>query len=73
MLPKVTAIPITMLWKVRISMRRKLALGLVFSATVVTMIFAIARVSSISSSWYRQDMTWLYIWSNLECNAGKIY
>jgi hypothetical protein len=38
---------------------------------VLTIIFAIARVSTISSSWYRQDMTWLYLWSNLECNAGN--
>jgi hypothetical protein len=69
--PTVAAIPITMLWKVRISTRRKLGLGLFLSVTVLTMIFAIARVSTISSSWYRQDMTWLYLWSNLECNAGN--
>jgi hypothetical protein len=69
--PTVAVIPITMLWKVRISTRRKLGLGLFLSVTVLTIIFAIARVSTISSSWYRQDMTWLYLWSNLECNAGN--
>lgn len=61
-----------MLWKVRISTRRKLALGGVFSVTVFTIIFAITRVSLIASKSWREDMTWLYNWSNIEGYAGMI-
>lgn len=68
----VTSIPITMLWKIRISMKRKAALGLVFCVTIVTMVFAIVRVSLLSTKSYRQDMTWLYFWSNIESYAGKL-
>lgn len=68
----ITAIPITMLWKIRISPKRKFVLGLVFSATIVTMVFAIARVSLLSTKSYRQDMTWLYFWSNIESYAALI-
>ncbi|KAF2688990.1 hypothetical protein K458DRAFT_331710 [Lentithecium fluviatile CBS 122367] len=68
----ITSIPITMLWKVRISLKRKLALGVVFSVTVFTMVFAIARVGLLSTKSYRQDMTWLYFWSNIEGYAALI-
>lgn len=60
-----------MLWKVRISPRRKIALGAVFSVTVFTIVFAIARVSLMNSHTWHEDMTWLYNWSNVETYAGK--
>jgi hypothetical protein len=61
-----------MLWKVRLSTQRKLALGGVFSVTVFTIVFAITRVSLIASKSWREDMTWLYNWSNIEGYAGMI-
>ncbi|KAF1999552.1 hypothetical protein P154DRAFT_381605, partial [Amniculicola lignicola CBS 123094] len=59
-------IPMVMLWKVRISRRRKLALGAVFSATVFIIVFAIVRVALIDSRIWKRDTTWLCIWSNVE-------
>lgn len=60
-----------MLWKVRISTRRKLALGGVFCVTVITVIFAIVRVAVVATSASgTADMSWLYAWSNIEAGAG---
>ncbi|KAF2122174.1 hypothetical protein BDV96DRAFT_640238 [Lophiotrema nucula] len=67
----ITCIPITMLWKVRISTRRKLALGAVFCVTIITVTVAIIRVSVLSESG-TSDMTWLYGWSNVEAGAALI-
>ncbi|KAF2201225.1 hypothetical protein GQ43DRAFT_471976 [Delitschia confertaspora ATCC 74209] len=66
----ITVIPFTMLWKVRISMRRKLALAGVFSVTMVTIIFSIVRASVITSNSIQPDMSWLYTWSNIEVYTG---
>ncbi|KAL8725332.1 MAG: hypothetical protein Q9166_007438, partial [cf. Caloplaca sp. 2 TL-2023] len=40
----IIVVPVNMLWNVKISLRQKLALGGIFSITVVIMVFAIIRV-----------------------------
>lgn len=55
-----------MLWKVKIRLRQKLALGGIFSVTVVIMVFAIIRVVVVSSFSQTLDQTWLYTWSSVE-------
>jgi hypothetical protein len=67
-----TCSPFAVLRKVRISTRRRLALGGVFCVTIVTIVFAIVRIVLITSKSWQLDMTWLYIWSNIECYAGTI-
>ena len=55
-----------MLWKVRISIRKKLALIGIFSLTVIVMVFAIVRVGVVSTKDRIADISWLYFWSNVE-------
>ena len=59
-------IPASILWNVRISLRRKLALFGIFSLTVVTMVFAIVRVVVITARSKEPDQSWLYMWSSIE-------
>ncbi|KAF2136435.1 uncharacterized protein K452DRAFT_279988 [Aplosporella prunicola CBS 121167] len=68
----ITSIPISMLWKVRVSGRRKAGLAAVFCVTIITMVFAIVRVAVISSLTVQPDMSWLYMWSNIEIFAALI-
>ncbi|KAL0261726.1 hypothetical protein SLS55_003156 [Diplodia seriata] len=68
----ITCIPISMLWKVRISPKRKVGLAAVFSVIVITIVFAIVRVAVISSLTVQPDMSWLYMWSNIEIFAALI-
>lgn len=67
----VITVPVSMLWKVQISLRQKLALAGIFSITVFVMIFAIIRVVVISSQSDQPDQTWLYTWSAIEQAVGK--
>jgi hypothetical protein len=64
------SIPLSVLWKVRISLSRKLALAAVFSLVVITIVFAIVRVAIVSSKSFRPDPSWLYLWSNIETTVG---
>ena len=68
----VTLIPATMLWKIRVSWRRKLIVAGVLSLTVVTISLACLRLYLlISPSWVFEngnlDMNWL----NLEVYVGE--
>lgn len=64
-------IPINMLWRVQISVRKKLALTGIFSLVLVTMVIAIVRVAVISTFGLRTDTAWLYLWSSVEQCVGK--
>ena len=55
-----------MLWHVRIPLRQKLILIGIFSVTVVVMITAIIRVAIVNSINENADISWLYLWSNVE-------
>ena len=65
------AIPLTMLWKVRISLRKKAVLISIFSLVVITMAFAIIRERAVSTSRHQFDTSWLYMSSALEQAIGK--
>ena len=62
----VITIPISLLWKVKISLRQKVALMSIFSVTVIIMIFAIVRVAMVESWSNEPDESWLYLWSSIE-------
>ncbi|RAQ62926.1 hypothetical protein COH20_011456 [Aspergillus flavus] len=71
-LNQVLSIPILILWNTRISLRKKLILFSVFSATILVMVVAIIRVvvnNSLNSS---VDIGWLYLWSFVEMGTGII-
>lgn len=55
-----------MLWHVRIPLRQKLILIGIFSVTVVVMITAIIRVGIVNSIDENAEISWLYLWSNIE-------
>lgn len=68
----ILSIPILILWNTRISLRKKLILFSVFSATILIMVIAVIRVvinNSLNSS---VDISWLYFWSFIEMGTGII-
>ncbi|KAL8837434.1 MAG: hypothetical protein Q9170_002518 [Blastenia crenularia] len=62
----IMAIPISMLWRVQMSLRKKIALVGIFSLAVITTVFAIVRVTSISALTKQPDTSWSYMWSSIE-------
>lgn len=64
------AIPISLLWKVQITCRQRLALVGIFSLAVITMAFAIVRVTVISLLTNQPDVSWLFLWSFIEQTVG---
>ena len=64
------AIPIKYIWTVQISIRSKVALLVLFSLTIFTMIVAIIRVT-LSLRTRREDDSWIYIWAAIEPAVGK--
>lgn len=66
----VMTIPSHLLWRVRISTKKKLALFGIFSLVIITMIFAIVRTAVISSLTRQPDTSWSYMWSSIEQNVG---
>ncbi|KAL8751698.1 MAG: hypothetical protein Q9184_005986 [Pyrenodesmia sp. 2 TL-2023] len=55
-----------MLWKVQMSLRKKVALGGIFSLAVITTVFAIVRVASTSALTKQPDGSWMYMWNSIE-------
>lgn len=66
----VMAIPISMLWKVQMSSRKKVALVAIFSLAIITCVFAIVRVTVISTLTRQPDTSWSYMWSSVEQCVG---
>ena len=73
------ALPISILWNVRISMRRRLALAGVFALVVITMVISIVRVvvvttaASSNNTSQQLESTWLYIWHFTELFVGTSF
>ena len=67
------AIPFNMLRRVKIPMKKRVALGAVFSLAVIITIFSIIRVTVVSALTRQPDQTWLYMWSAIEHSVGKSY
>lgn len=67
----VILVPVNLLWRVKISLRRKLALASLFSVTILIMVFAIVRVAVVSAYSHQPDQTWLFLWDSIEQTVGK--
>lgn len=65
-------VPLNMLWRVQISLRRKLGLAGIFSLTVFIMIIAIIRVTVMYGHRAQADGTWLWTWSSIEVTVAII-
>ena len=72
-MPPVILVPVNLLWKVRLSLRKKLTLGSIFSITVVIMVIAVIRVVVVSNYSSEPDMSWLYMWSSVEQAVCKSF
>ncbi|KAI9664062.1 MAG: hypothetical protein M1821_007553 [Bathelium mastoideum] len=68
----IISIPVLLLWNVRIPPRQKLILMAIFSVTVVVMVFSIVRVAVVANSKKNVDISWLYLWSNIEVTVAII-
>lgn len=72
------ALPIRLLWYLRISLRKKLGLAAIFSLCVIVIVFAIVRAVEtsrsllpLSTSQFQQtDPIWLSFWSVLESSVA---
>lgn len=62
------AIPIRLLWNLQISIQEKLALGVVFTVGIITMIVAIVRTVSLdrTTSGGQVSTQWLIFWGAIE-------
>lgn len=67
------ALPISMLWGVQMSFRRKAALIGIFSLAIITTVFAVIRVTIISTFTKQPEPSWLYLWNSVEQCIGKIF
>ena len=67
------ALPISMLWGVQMSFRRKLALIGIFSLAIITTVFAVIRVTIISTITKQPEPSWLYLWTSVEQCIGKTF
>lgn len=72
----VMAIPISMLWGVQMSLRKKAALVGIFSLAIITCVFAIVRVIVISTETRQLHVLWSYkwnqaVWISVEQCVGK--
>jgi hypothetical protein len=63
-------IPITLLWKVQMTTRKKLALGGIFSLTIFIMAASITRVLIVTQRNSSIDETWMNSWSVIEMSIG---
>lgn len=66
----VLVLPISLLWKVKISLRQKLTLGALLSLTVFTVAVAIARIILALDVIAELDVTWLNMLSVVEQDVG---
>lgn len=62
-----------MLWSVRVSWGKKLALIGMFSLTVIVIIVSIIRIAVVTSKTVQADVTWLYMWGLIEMAVGMLF
>lgn len=59
-------LPLTLLWKLQIDLRRKLGIGALFSLTFFTMAVSIARCAVVTRAAGIPDKSMITLWSQLE-------
>lgn len=69
----VLSLPIMIVWRVRLPLRKKLILMAVFSLTVIVMAVSIIRVAVAYSPNQNFHIAWLYFWSNIELTTCKCF
>jgi hypothetical protein len=66
-------IPFTILWKVRVSWRKKIVLAGIFSLTIFIVVCTILRVVLVQQKSVNGaiDVSWLFLWNKVELDTGK--
>lgn len=68
------ALPISILWRIRVGLGRKVVLAGLFSLVAITIVFAIVRVTVVSRGYttthHQAEISWLYFWSFMEFSIG---
>ncbi|KAF2754644.1 hypothetical protein EJ05DRAFT_479609 [Pseudovirgaria hyperparasitica] len=67
----ITMLPISLIWNVKINLRKKFILAGLFSLVVVTVTIAIVRIAMVYGGSHistrdQPEVTWLYFWSMIE-------
>ena len=68
----VISIPVLLLWKVRIDIRRKLALGGILCLSICTIVISIIRLAGGGTSNGAIDTAWVLFWYDLEAAIAII-
>ena len=66
------ALPLRLVWGLRIDRKRKTGLAGIFLLGFVDIIFAIVRVIETSASVHHVDVVWLGLWSMIEASVGGL-
>ena len=68
------ALPVRLLWNLKISTMEKFSLCVVFTVGIITMVFAIVRVVSldVSTSGGQVSTTWRILWGGIEGAVGML-
>ena len=66
------ALPLRLVWGLRIDRTRKIGLAGIFLLGLVDIIFAIVRVIETSASAHHVDVVWLGFWSMIEASVGVL-
>lgn len=68
----ILSLPLMIIWRVKIPLRKKSVLIAVFSLTVVVMVVSIVRVAVVNSPTKNPSISWLYLWSSIEMTTSII-
>lgn len=68
----VLSFPIAILWRVRISARQKLGLGISLCLSAAMVIVAIIRIAGMSLADGTVDIIWLAFWQQQECSIAVL-
>ena len=55
------------------SFRKKAALICIFSLAIITTVFAVIRVTIVSTFTKQPEPSWLYLWNSVEQCIGKTF
>ncbi|KAL9047918.1 MAG: hypothetical protein Q9162_007912 [Coniocarpon cinnabarinum] len=66
----VASIPVCLLWRVRISTRQKVGLGMTLCLSLVMAVVALIRIAGIRLPEGEVDIVWVSFWEQLECNVA---
>ena len=72
LLPSVVAIPLTVLWRVKIRLQQKLVLGIFLCLSIVIVIVAIVQISGEISANHQIDLQWELFWQQIEASISII-